>query len=536
MLRFILLLSSLFSISVFASTPIHLQQKSTTILSSVQFKEINRISDFKNTLHIRMQQTYQGYDVFGADFIIHIPHGDVNQKSFINMVTPDTSMSGVIYQGIVNDLPKKVTNDAKQKVVALEHAISLYQKKFGVVSQFERKQVHLLVYVDKDNKAHWAYLISFYVPPYSGRKPLVPTYILDANHFTIYEAWNDLKTAEEYQNVAAGGFGGNDKIGKLVYDGLKNKLNILDMQRDAKNICYMQNDYVELHNYMRSGDIETFKCDKTDAQHNNLYWDGARDEINGAYSQSHDALFGAKVINHLYHDWFNAPVWVDEAGKPAKMAFSIHVFTNEGSFWDNGRVYLCDNMYEPAFYPFSSLGVVAHEIHHGVTAQHSKLNYRSQSGCINEAFSDMSSQAAEYYANGSNSWLFGYGDIRAPGMPLRYLDQPSKDCAGGGMPMYSCSVDSAKDYIEYDDDFSGKLVHFGSGVFNRAFYLLATSANWDVKKAFTVMYDANVNYWTSNTTFAQAACGVLNAAKDRQYDLNGVKQAFNGVGVDMSKC
>ena len=65
-------------------------------------------------------------------------------------------------------------------------------------------------------------------------------------------------------------------------------------------------------------------------------------------------------------------------------------------------------------------------------------------------------------------------------------------------------------------------VHFTSGVYNRFFYLLGTSAEWDAKKAFDVMVNANQHYWTSTATFSSGACGVLQAATDLQYDLSAV--------------
>jgi len=53
--------------------------------------------------------------------------------------------------------------------------------------------------------------------------------------------------------------------------------------------------------------------------------------------------------------------------------------------------------------------LVAHEVSHGFTEQHSNLFYYGQSGGMNEAFSDMAAQAAEFYSIGKASWLIGCG-------------------------------------------------------------------------------------------------------------------------------
>lgn len=77
------------------------------------------------------------------------------------------------------------------------------------------------------------------------------------------------------------------------------------------------------------------------------------------------------------------------------------------------------------------------------------------SGGINEAFSDIAGEAAEYYLRGNVDWIVGSDIFKSEG-GLRYFDQPSKD---------GRSIDHASEY--YD----GLNVHLSSGVYNRAFYL-----------------------------------------------------------------
>jgi pseudolysin len=73
--------------------------------------------------------------------------------------------------------------------------------------------------------------------------------------------------------------------------------------------------------------------------------------------------------------------------------------------------------------------------------------------------------------------------------------------------------------------------HLSSGVFNKAFYLLAHQPDWSVAKAFTVMLEANQKYWLPSSTFESAACGVIQAAKDRQWNKQAVVDSFKEVGV-----
>ncbi|WP_336118282.1 M4 family metallopeptidase, partial [Klebsiella pneumoniae] len=73
-----------------------------------------------------------------------------------------------------------------------------------------------------------------------------------------------------------------------------------------------------------------------------------------------------------------------------------------------------------------------------------------QSGGMNEAFSDMAGEAAEFYMRGKNDFLIGY-DIKKGSGALRYMDQPSRD---------GRSIDNASQY------YNGIDVHHSSGVYN----------------------------------------------------------------------
>ena len=167
------------------------------------------------------------------------------------------------------------------------------------------------------------------------------------------------------------------------------------------------------------------------------------------------------------------------------------------------------------FYPLVSLDVTSHEVSHGFTEQNSGLTYSGMSGGMNEAFSDMAGEAAEYYDHGSNDWLVGAQIFKSTGA-LRYMCNPPQD---GG------SIDNASKYKSTMD------VHYTSGVYNKAFCLLAKTSGWTTKKAFQVFARANRDYWTSGSTFNQGACGVEKAATALGYTKASVTAAFTAVGV-----
>lgn len=532
--------------SVFAAEPLNLNHQPASVLKSFMpskiatatmqqssLKEISSDVDFNKTKHIRVQQTYAGYPVWGGDAVVHVPNGENATLFSLNSAT---TMNGMMFQGLESDLhraPAYVTG-AVQEDKAFQQAVQLHQKKSGV-SQFDAKTAKksLMVYIDKDKKAHWAYFITFASYAKDGT-PAVPTYILDATNFAVYEEWDNIQALEKVQ---AGGFGGNGKTNRIVYDGLTGNFPVLNAKREGlTKTCTLENDAVQVkdHNHKNiwgDGEVAKFKCESQDKDHNNLYWSGDVDATNGAYSPANDALYIGQVIKEMYQKWYNLPALTFLKMFPLQLKLNVHVKDMLGQPMENAffhplfmQMFFGDG--QKRFYPLTSLGVGAHEISHGFTSQHSNLTYEKQSGGLNEAFSDMAAQAAEFYSTGHNTWQIGPEIFKGEGA-LRYMDDPTRD---------GHSIGHVKDYND------GLNVHYTSGVFNKAFYLLGTAPGWDAHKAFDVMVQANMYYWTANTTFEEAACGVVKATNDynnkgkNQYDMNAVKNAMNGVGIDVSHC
>lgn len=534
---------SLTSAFVYAAKPIDLSHQNINVLQSFlstqaaaqgapTLKEVNRSVDFNKTLHVRVKETYAGYPVWGGEAIIHIPNGSKTTQAMSQVMSAAQanhgSLDGMVYQNLAADLANTpaIVFTSAQAEKALQQGINAYQHKIGNTAEIKNRQSKLIVFVDNNNKAHWAYQVTFFAAPAkTGLAPAMPVYIMDALTFKVYEEWNNLQT--DKVDAAGGGDGGNIKMGELVYDGLAKDLPSLKIERDAStNTCFLQNADVTVSNY-KDSKVMHFACNAEDGDHNNVFWDGEFDAVNHGYSPGNDALFGGAVIKDMYQKWYNIPVLVNDDGSPMMLNMVVHIPNYDNAYWDGSKMSFGDG--ESMFYPLTSLGVAAHEISHGFTEQHSNLAYYGKSGGMNEAFSDMAAQAAEVFAYGKNSWQIGPEIFKEKDRALRYMDQPSKDC-GDRSPGDWCSIDDASQYTD------GLDVHYSSGVYNRVFYLMGSAPGWDVKKAFDVMVQANSHYWTSNTDFNKGACGVIKATIDHGYDVETVKQAFATVKVDTSHC
>lgn len=522
-------------------------QTPISILNSTELRQTRIDVDFNQTSHVRFQQMYAGIPVWNATAIVHLPKTNKMNKNNHKLglsahLNQHKSMNGVIYEGLEQDLGSRSTYNFSglNKKKAIKKAKRAFEKKLGRVNlSYTQELLKTIVYVDKLQQAHYAFLISFYYDD-GATGAHRPTIIMDAESLHIYRQWDGVLSENpmEIPEVLAGGIGGNGKVGEVIYDGAEGHLPAVKAQlvhREGQhggmsfqlNYCLLVNDNVTIHD-MSYGDVNPSLCARGE-QVSPIYWlsndfNGTRwkgDEVNGGYSPSLDAFYSANTVINFYRDWYDMPALVEEDGEtPMHLNMRVHYGRNfDNAFWDGEQMTFGDG--GPMFYPLTSLSVTAHEIGHGFTAQHAGLDYSEpQMGALHEAFSDEAGVATQYYATGTSTWEIGR-DIKKNEGAMRYLDNPTKD---------GISIDHMR-------DFDASEAHAGAGIFNKAFYLIATTNGWDIRKAFNIMIKANMNYWNpSMTTLEEAACGVTAATKDYGYNVADVRVAFAMVGLDTGLC
>jgi pseudolysin len=347
--------------------------------------------------------------------------------------------------------------------------------------------------------------------------------------------------------VLAGGVGGNmGQLGKLTYDGREGNLSPFIVERDSESQeCILKNKVAvvfDSKSEAREGPkISEFSCPSPDPQHNFIYWNNNNDFINDAYSPANDAFYAANLVNKLFVDWYGIPVLQNRYGGVQRI---VVIVNSPAITWgmqrsefhtaelSNNLVIYCSdaNFCRGALdcteqsYPYVSLKIVAHELGHAFSRLHERTNWKEDkfgmSDVIYESFSDMCAIAAEYFQKGNVTWEVG-GEINRSGEPERYLDYPT--LKGG-------SISHVSDYNPEVE------VHDATGIFSKAFYSMATSENWNVKKAFDVMVYSNLFFWRGNSTFKSAACDVNQAASCLQYDNAVVEHAMSEVGIAVNDC
>ncbi|MDI1353123.1 MAG: M4 family metallopeptidase [bacterium] len=486
-------------------------------LSTDSLLFVRQHTDSRHMTHVRMQQQYAGFSVFGGYAIMH----SQQSAQLLGQSPNNIAMNGIVYQGLSAELGQPSASFIAGGATALQQFKDRYAS-----NETSQEQVTPLVYIDEDHRAHWAYKVSVFVN-YADKIPERPTAILDAQTNKTYVAWNDVKTAATVP-VKGIGFGGNHKTGEYQFG---KQLPFLDITRDDDNqMCFMENTDVKVvdmkHKFSSKNKAMEFSCTTHVDSEASSYFTGysadGYDKANGASSPTNDALYAGYVIKHMYHDWYGIEVLTKSNGSPMQLVMRVHYGEGyENAYWDGKQMTFGDG--DTMMYPLVSLGVGAHEISHGFTEQHSNLEYYGQSGGMNEAFSDMAAQAAEDYSAGKSSWQIGPEIMKEDSGydALRFMDKPSRD---------GSSIDTADDY------YGGLDVHYSSGVYNHLFYVLATRPDWNTRKAFDVMVKANMDYWTPYSSFDEGGCGVLSAAKDLGLSLDDIRTSLSEVKINYQAC
>ncbi|HKX79128.1 MAG TPA: M4 family metallopeptidase [Novosphingobium sp.] len=436
--------------------------------------------DADGSINHRYQQNFRGIPVFGEHVVVREDaQGNVR------------ALFGRSVAGLAADLPALDAKLGAAQAISLAKGATLGKR--AASQRVSNENSRKVIYLDDADRAHLAYVVDYFADAPSGGEPSRPFAIIDARSGKVLKQWEGLNHAE-----IGTGPGGNQKIGQYEYGS--SGRGFIDVTRSGSRYTFS------------TPNVKTVNLNHGTSGSTAYSYTGPRNTvktINGAYSPLNDAHYFGKVVFDTYQ------AYVGVSPLTFQLSLRVHYSNNyENAFWDGRTLTFGDG--RTTFHPLVSLDVVAHEASHGFTEQQSGLIYSGQSGGINESFSDIAGEAAEFYLRGRNDFLVGADIFKASGRALRYFANPPQD---------GRSIGHARDYT------SGLDVHYSSGVFNKAFYLLANKPNWGTVKAFKAFAKANKDYWTPSTNFNQGGVGVRQAATDLGFNAADVVDAFAQVGV-----
>ncbi len=172
------------------------------------------------------------------------------------------------------------------------------------------------------------------------------------------------------------------------------------------------------------------------------------------------------------------------------------------------------------------LDVIAHEWGHAMTSTTAKLEYRNQSGAINETFSDILGAMVD-----RSNWQIGEAIMNNrtyfPTNAMRDMSNPHNGGRSTNDPCWQPAHVSEM-YLGTQDNGG---VHTNSGITNYAYYQFATATSKE--KAEQIFYRALTTYLTPTSKFIDLRKAVIQSARDLNYanDVQALSNAFDKVGI-----
>jgi bacillolysin len=444
--------------------------------------------------HYKYIQSVNGVPVEGGEFLVHTDKDGI-VKVTNGKLRPDVSvkMNGKTKVKLTEqealDLAWKHIDLKKEETEVNEEQSPLLSEKSNVPNTVEKSK---LVVYEKDENYYLAYKVELqFIYPYPANWKIY----VDAKDGKIVDAYNAVA------NNATTGYG----YGVLG---------------DYKTLnTYYYNGYYYLFDVTKpmNGVIETFTAQNGTSLPG--YYSVDSNNAWTSYSQGADvdAHYYAGIVYDYYKNTHNRNSF-DNYGSTIRS--TVHYgYKYNNAFWNGVQMVYGDGD-GSLFAPLSgALDVVAHEITHAVTDYTAGLEYRNQSGALNESMSDVFGYFVE-----PNDYLLGE-DVYTPGVSgdaLRSLSNPE----AYGQPAHM------NDYVYTSEDNGG--VHINSGIPNKAAYLTITSIG--KTKAEKIYYRALTVYLTSTSDFSDARAALLQSAADLygygSSTYNAVANAWTQVGVN----
>ncbi|MBT4098806.1 MAG: hypothetical protein HOE86_14235, partial [Gemmatimonadetes bacterium] len=219
-------------------------------------------------------------------------------------------------------------------------------------------------------------------------------------------------------------------------------------------------------------------------------------------------------------------------GQGGTMISIVHV-TDEGEPMDNAYwngVFMAFGDGDQVFEPLAgALDVAAHEMTHGVIERTVNLEYRGQSGALNESFADVFAAMVD-----REDWQVGEDITRTAFFPTGALRDMEDPANGGGPQDFFWQPGHMDEFLSLPDSIDNGGVHINSGIPNRACFLIADALGHDkTEQIYYRILDAR--YLNIRSNFQDLRWAANRAATDLfgedSQEVAAVEDAFEAVGI-----
>lgn len=455
------------------------------------FTSLGSTTDELGMAHVRLQQTHNGIPVYGGEWIYHLVNNEVvlgNGRVYENLKTTTTAN----------------LNSAKAAQIGLAEVLSDHPKRESV---YEFPTPQLMIRVNEEGLATLVY-----------RMEVRP----DVLH--VYDVWVDAITGAILEKTdLLCSIGATAQAKDL--SGTTQTINtyqaggtyyLVDASRDMfKSSSSIPSKVV--------GGIQTLDARNTSAS--TVYH-----ITNSSNSWNDASAVSAHYNAGLSYEYFKSTHGRNSInGSGGTIVSVVNVTEDDGSGLDNaywnGRWMFYGNG-RNAFEPLAGgLDVAGHELTHGVISNTANLEYKNQSGAINESFADIFGVMID-----RDDWTLGEDIVKKnvyTSGAMRSLSNPHN--GGNSLGDRGYQPKRMSEFYTGSADNGG--VHINSGIPNHAFYLFAIAVGKD--KAEKVYFRALSQYLTTKSQFLDLRYAVERSATDLygSTELSEVKKAFDQVEI-----
>lgn len=488
-----------------------------------EFIETSRKKDNLGQTHVKMQQVFQDVKVYGSQLVLHLDKS--NQIRFLNgRNRPTPVLKSTVPKLSVAQALKRVESDLGVAVSSVSSAKSIsflpssdYEEELLIYS-VDGKDIltrHLTVFPNLLDR--WEYFID------AETGNILNKYY---HTCTFYHDFDKEGHAHKFEANPPENGNGTD------LNGVNRQLNTFSVN----GTNYMVNTTKPMFNSGQSqmpdnpvGGIMTLDLRNEPPVESSDIFQVTSNNNNWNNPTAVSAHYNAGVSYDYFQSTFNRNSINGQGGTIISIinvadpddggGFDNAFWNGKAMFYGNGR---------DAFQPFAgALDVGGHEMSHGVIENTANLEYRYQSGAINESYADIFGVMID-----RDDWKLAEDIVNTQFFPsgaMRDMQNPNN-----GQTQLGDNGWQPKDMTEYytgDQDNGG--VHINSGIPNRAFYLVATDLGKD--KAEQIYYRALETYLTVSSQFIDLRLGVIQSATDlhgeNSSEVISAQNAFDTVGI-----
>jgi|GEM_PF-311431 len=492
---------------------------------STEFQNISKKVDDLGQTHLKMQQVFKGIKVYGSEVVVHL---DKNKRvqAFNGRNKPTPQLKSIAPKISVQQALSSIENDLGRQLPKYGTA----KKGLNSLLSSSESEEELVVYAVDDMVFLTRHITVF--PSTIDRWE----YFIDANTGKILDKY--YHTCQFHT-----GFDENHKKGSVILPVPPTNTNGNDLNGINRQLNTWSNG---TQNYMVDTSKPMFNAGQSELPDNPVGGIMTLDLRNESPAEGVQifhvtssgntwsnasgvsAHYNADVSYEYFRTTFNrnsingqggSVISFVNVGSPEGGGYDNAFWNGKAMFYGNGNV---------AFTPLAGgLDVGGHEMSHGVIQNTANLEYRNQSGAINESFADIFGAMID-----RDDWKLGEDIIRNNSFPsgaMRDMQNPNN--GGNQLGDRGWQPKDMTEFYTGDQDNGG--VHINSGIVNRAYYLIATEISKD--KAEQIYYRALDNYLTVSSQFIDLRLAVLKSAADihgeGSNEVQAAELAFDTVGI-----